>query len=181
MNYAPGKIPLGGKSPWKCIHSDSQTLCKVWLTSIERRQCSNEANTRNTMKFAAVPQTRKPISAISGPKFAILWRYMEEVLLFNRFFPILHTCLSCKDRDRQSSAMVPRWRIFGHFFASCIYSEPCPARFTPAFQIRTKSTPCVEVWYTSNVRRLRLGEEKKKKEETTGQKYNVRICYAGQP
>jgi len=31
----------------------------------------------------------------------------------------------------------------------------------------------VEVWQTSNLRRLRLGEEKKKKkEETTGQKYN---------
>jgi len=42
----------------------------------------------------------------------------------------------------------------------------------------------VEVWQTSNLRRLRLGEEKKKKEERgkkkeTGQKYNVRIFYAG--
>jgi len=37
----------------------------------------------------------------------------------------------------------------------------------------------MEVWQTSSLRRLRLGEEKdrKKKEETTGQKYNVRICY----
>jgi len=153
----------------------------VWQMPTTRVPCSKAGKKRNPLKFAGVSQTPKLISAISGPKFAILWRYMEEVLLFNRFFPILHTCLSCKDRDRQSSAMVPRWRIFGHFFASCIYSEPCPARFTPAFQIRTKSTPCVEVWYTSNVRRLRLGEEKKKKEETTGQKYNVRICYAGQP
>jgi len=43
----------------------------------------------------------------------------------------------------------------------------------------------VEVWQTSNLRRLRLGDEKKKKKkkkkETTGQKYNVRICYAGRP
>jgi len=31
--------------------------------------------------------------------------------------------------------------------------------------MRTKATPCVEVWQTSNLRRLRLGEEKKKKEE----------------
>jgi len=37
-------------------------------------------------------------------------------------------------------------------------------------KIRTKATPCVEVWQTSNLRRLRLGEEKrrKKKEQTTG-------------
>jgi len=29
----------------------------------------------------------------------------------------------------------------------------------------TRTTPCAEVWWTSNLRRLRLGEEKKKKEE----------------
>jgi len=39
----------------------------------------------------------------------------------------------------------------------------------------------MKVWQTSNVRRLRLGEEKKEKEETKGRKYDVRICYAGQP
>jgi len=31
------------------------------------------------------------------------------------------------------------------------------------------------------VRRLRKGKEKRQIEETTGQKYNVRICYAGRP
>jgi len=28
---------------------------------------------------------------------------------------------------------------------------------------------------------LKLGEEERKKKETAGQKYNVRICYAGRP
>jgi len=39
------------------------------------------------------------------------------------------------------------------------------------------------VWkYVVDIQRLRLGEERKKnKEETAGQKYNVRICYAGRP
>ena len=40
----------------------------------------------------------------------------------------------------------------------------------------------MEVWYTSSLRPLRLGEEKtkkgRKKKKETGQKYNVRICYA---
>jgi len=36
--------------------------------------------------------------------------------------------------------------IFGDFFASCICSEPRAAGFRPAFQIRTKAAPCVEVW-----------------------------------
>jgi len=31
---------------------DGQTSCKVWLTSIERRRCSNDAKTRNPLKFA---------------------------------------------------------------------------------------------------------------------------------
>jgi len=60
--------------------------------------------------------------------------------------------------------MVPRWR-FWRFFASCIFSEPRAARFRPASEIRTKTTPCVEVWQTSNLRQLRLGEEKMKKKE----------------
>jgi len=54
--------------------------------------------------------------------------------------------------------------IFGDFFASCVISEPRAAGFRPASEIRTKATPCVEVWQTSNLRRLRLGEEKKKEE-----------------
>jgi len=28
--------------------------------------------------------------------------------------------------------MAIRWRIFGNFFASCIFSEPPAARFRPA-------------------------------------------------
>jgi len=45
---------------------------KVWLTPTTGVPCSNAAKTRNPMKFAGVPQTGQPISAVSGPKFAIL-------------------------------------------------------------------------------------------------------------
>jgi len=63
--------------------------------------------------------------------------------------------------------------IFGDFFASCVFSDPRVAGFRPVSEIRTKATPSVEVWQTSNLGRLRLGEEKRKKEEViTGQKYN---------
>jgi len=75
------------------------------------------------------------------------------------FFPIVDTCLSCEDIARQNCATVPRWQIFDHFFASCICSEPRVARFRPASKIRTKTTACVQVWQTSNLRRLRLAEE----------------------
>ena len=69
----------------------------VWLTSTTRVSCSNAAKTRNPLKFAGVPQTGKPISAASGPKFTILSGHAEEVLLFNKFFPIVDTYLNCED------------------------------------------------------------------------------------
>jgi len=76
VNFSRGKIPSGGKAPKKCIFSvPAQAMAKdhaVWLAHDERRCCSNEAKTRNRLKFAGVPQTGKPISAVSGPKFAIL-------------------------------------------------------------------------------------------------------------
>ena len=51
----------------------------VWLTPTTRVPCSNAAKMRNTLKFAGVPQTGKPISATSGPKFTILSGHVEEV------------------------------------------------------------------------------------------------------
>jgi len=84
---APGNVYSPG---------DGQTLCKVWLTSVKRRRCSNEANTRNPLKYAGVPQTGKPISVANAPKFAILWGHIEEISLFKNFFPIVDTCLSCE-------------------------------------------------------------------------------------
>jgi len=56
-----------------------------WLPSSDVA-ASNKANTRKPLKFAGVPQTGKPISAASGPKFTILWGHVEKILLFNKFF-----------------------------------------------------------------------------------------------
>ena len=53
-------------------------------------------------------------SAASGPKF-VLWGHVEEILLLNKFFPIVDMFLSCEDIVRQSCAMVPRWRFLATF------------------------------------------------------------------
>jgi len=68
--------------------------------------------------------------------------------------------------------------IFGDFFASCIFSEPRAARFRPASEIRTKATSYVEVWQTSNLRRLRLGEKKTKEERKKKKPHgkNILVC-----
>jgi len=68
-----------------------------WVMPSTRVPCSNAAKTGNPLKFARVPQTTGPIAAASGPKFAILWRRVEEVLLLNKFFPIVDSCFSCED------------------------------------------------------------------------------------
>jgi len=83
--------------------------------------------------------------------------------------------------------MVPRWRFLATFWGPAFAASRRGARFRPASEIRTKATPCVEVWQTANLRRLRLGEEKKerKKEERkieiTGQKYNGLPHSIGRP
>jgi len=74
---------IGGALPRP---ADGQTSYKVWLISVERRRCGNEAKTRTPLKSAGVPQTPERISALSGPKFAILWGRVKEVLLLTSFF-----------------------------------------------------------------------------------------------
>ena len=54
----------------------------VWLTPTTRVPCSNAAKTGKPLKFAGVPQTPEPISAVSRPKFTILRGHVKEVLLF---------------------------------------------------------------------------------------------------
>jgi len=63
---------------------------------------------------------------------------------------------------------------FWRFFASYISTDPRAARFKPASKIRTKATPCVEVWQTADIqspiaeiRRGKKKERRRKKEETT--------------
>jgi len=78
VNFARGEIPAGGKSPQNVyIYSvPAQRRANIVQSSVglygERRRCSNEAKTRKPLTFAGVSQTGKPISVVSGPKFAIL-------------------------------------------------------------------------------------------------------------
>jgi len=69
------------------------------------------------------------------------YEHVGETLLFNKFFPIVDTCLNCEDIARQRCGIVRRWRFLRHFcvryfhrfFGSCISSEPRAAHFRPAF------------------------------------------------
>ena len=113
----------------------------VWLTPTSRVPCSNTAKTRNPLKFAGVPQTNETISAASGPKFTILRRHVDEILLLNNFVPIVDMCLRCEDIARQSCTMVPRWRFLA-IFAPCIFGEPHAPHFRPKFGLRSLLDCC---------------------------------------
>jgi len=52
----------------------------------------------------------------------ILEGHVEEILLFN-IFPIVDTCLNCKDIARQSCAMVRRRHIFGDFLTTVLNEQ----------------------------------------------------------
>jgi len=74
--FCTGKIPSWGNSPQKCIYSaPAQEMAKHranfgWLplseiAAVTKPRCE-------PIKFFGVPQINLPISAASGPKFAIL-------------------------------------------------------------------------------------------------------------
>jgi len=136
---------------------------KVWLTPNTRVSCSNAAMTRNPLKLAGFPQTTGPISAASGPSSPYCGDMWRRYCCFTSFFPIVDTCLSCEDIARQSCAMVPRWRFLATF---CVlyFQQVADSTFqTCILNSHYKATACVEVWQTSNLRRLRLGDEKIKR------------------
>ena len=155
-------------------------MCKVSLSDVERK-------TRNPLKFAGVPQTGKPISAVSRPKFVILWGHLEDMLLFNKFFRLSIHALVAKI---QSDKFV-RWCPDGEFLAIfCVlyFSEPRAAEFRLAFLLRTMATLCVSesmVDIQSATAENRRGKKKKKerkKERKKKKPQNENItAYIGRP
>ena len=96
--------------------------------------CSNAAKMRKPLKVAGVPQTPETISAASGSTFTILWGHVEEVLLLNKFFPIVDIHLSCEDIAQQSYWMVPRWRFLATFLRPVFAASRVQhINFRPAF------------------------------------------------
>jgi len=88
---------------------------KVWLTPTTRVACSNAAKTRKLLKFAGVPQTPEAISAASRPKFTILWRHVQEILLFNKFFRLSINALHAKIQPNKVVRWCPDGDFLRHF------------------------------------------------------------------
>ena len=140
--------------------------------------CSNAAKTQNPLKFVRVSQTPETISAVSGPKFTILSGHVEEVLLLNKFFPIVDTCLTCKDIAGQSCAMVPSRPIFGDFFGAAFPAS----RVQQISDLHSKfALGPRHVWkygyIQSPTAEIRRGKKRKKEEERRKkQDENIMVC-----
>ena len=86
-------------------------------------RCETRWNLQGWPKLANRSQ---PLVGWSSPYYEDMWR---RHCCLKSFFPIVNTCLTCRDTAWQSCAMVLKWR----FFASCIFSEPRVAHFRHAF------------------------------------------------
>ena len=83
----------------------STTRCRA--VTLPRRGTS-----RNLQGCPKLVNRSQPIVGRSSLYCGDMWR---TYCCLTSFFPIVDTCLSCKDIARQSCAMVPRWRFLATF------------------------------------------------------------------
>jgi len=103
-----------------------------------------------------------------------------EILLFNKFFPIVDICLSCEGMARQRCAMVSRWWLLASFWVLRFQRAARSTFQTCILNTHYGHTMCRSmVDIQSAAAEIRRGKRWKK--DTTGQKYDVRIWYAGRP
>jgi len=151
-NYIAGRTDYTGTRMWANAQRDGRPAEYRWRHLFNAAkfgwrpllQCRAvmlpRCETRwNLLGYPKLANGSQPLVGQSSPYCGDMWR---RCCCWTSFFPIVDTCLSCEDTARHIFAMVPKWR----FFASCIFSEPRVAHFRPAFQIRSRATPCVEVW-----------------------------------
>jgi len=152
--------------------------CKVWLTPTTRCRAvtlPRRETLWNLQGCLKLLYRSQPLVGRSSPYCGDMWRTYCRL---TSFFPIVYTCLSCEDIARQSCVKVTRWRFLATFLCPVFSASEVQQVSDLHLKIRAKATPCVEVWQTSNLRWLRLGEEKKKEEDrkieqTTGWKHMV--------
>jgi len=117
-----------GQEPPKCIYSvPAQETAKHrakfgWLplSDIAAVTKPRRETSLNLLGCRKLTNRSQPLVDRSSPYREDVWgRYCCY------FFPIVDTCLSCKDTARQSCAMVRRWRIFGDFLHPVFQRAPC--------------------------------------------------------
>jgi len=151
MNFAGGRILLGGKSPQKCIYSlPAQETAKhrakfSWppMSDVGAVTKPRRETHWNLLGFPKLANRSQPLVGRSSPYCEDIWR---RYCRLTSFFRMSTYALVAKTYSHTKLCDGAQMVIFGVIFASCIFSEPRAAHFRHTFQIRTKATPCVEVW-----------------------------------
>jgi len=141
-----------------CLTPQSLADAHYWMP------CSNAAKTRNQLKFAGVPQTGQPMSAVSGSKIAILWEHAEEVLMLNNFFWFSIRALVAKIQPDKIVRWCPDgdfWRLFCVLYFSASRVQQV-SDLHPKFALRhSRSTVDIQS-PTAEIRRGKKQDRKKK-------------------
>jgi len=88
---------------------------KVWLSPTTRCCAVTLPRRETSWNLQGCPKLvnrSQPLVGRSSPYCEDMWR---RYCCLTSLFPIVDTCLSCKDIARQSCAMVPRWRFLATF------------------------------------------------------------------
>ena len=91
MNFAPGKIPLRGKNPGKCIYSvAAQETAKHrakfrWLP-LSDIAAVTETRLESLRNFLGALNSPIGLNRYSGPKFTILWGVWRRYCCLTSFF-----------------------------------------------------------------------------------------------
>ena len=149
---------------------------KVWLTPTTRCRAVTLPRRDTSWNLQGCPKLvnrSQPLVGQSLPYCEDMWR---RYCCLTSFFPIVDMCLSCEDIARQSCAMVPRWRFCVLYFqrAVCSTSQTCILNSHYGHTMCGSMADIQSV--TAEIRR-----GKKRKEETTGQKYNGLPYSIGRP
>ena len=105
------------------LPNTSDALCSTLQCLVRpttRVPCS-AAKARNLLKVAGVPQTNEMTSAAGRPKFTVLWRHVDKILLFNKFFS---DCRYVRRYNRTRLCLGVQMAIFCDFLHP-LFSASC--------------------------------------------------------
>jgi len=155
---------------------------QVWLTPTTRVPCSNAANTRNPVEICWGAQNSP--TGLSGPLVGRSSPYCEDMwrryCCLTSFFRLsIHASVAKIQPDK-----IVQWSRMANFPSFCVlyfHRAACSTFQTCILNSHLGHTMCRSmVDIHSATAEIRRGK-KTKEEETIGQKYHVRICYAGRP
>jgi len=122
-----------------------------------------------------------PISAVSWTKLAISWGRVEDVSLFNKFFPIAMLALVAKIQVDKYVRWCPDDEFLATFCVLYFQRATCSIFQTCILNSHWGHIMCRSmVDIQSATADIRRGKRRRRK-KTAWRKHNVRICYAGLP